>query len=138
VSNVFADLGTSFAVSAVTNPRFCAAMIGTLVKGLGHDHIFWGTDSVWYGSPQWQIEAFRRLEIPEDMQRKHGFAPLGPADGVVKGAILGYNGARHYHLDLRAAANEMRQDGIAKRRAAYLDNGGGPSNAAYGYVVKPG
>ena len=26
---------------------------------------------------------------PEDMQKKHGFAPLGPADGPVKGAILG-------------------------------------------------
>ena len=30
----------------------------------------WGTDSVWYGSPQWQIEALRRLEIPEEMQKK--------------------------------------------------------------------
>jgi predicted TIM-barrel fold metal-dependent hydrolase len=137
VNNVFADTGTSFAVSAVTNPRFCAAMMGTLIKGLGHDHVFWGTDSVWYGSPQWQIEAFRRLEIPEDMQKKHGFAPLGSAEGPVKGAILGYNGARHYHLDVRAAANDLPRDGIAQRKAAYLDNGGGRSNAAYGYVVKP-
>jgi hypothetical protein len=63
-------------------------MMGTLIKGLGQDHVFWGTDSVWYGSPQWQIEAFRRLEIPEDMQRKHGFAPLGPADGPIKSDIL--------------------------------------------------
>jgi hypothetical protein len=67
---LYADIGTSFAISAVSNPRFCAAMMGTLVKGLGHDHVFWGTDSVWYGSPQWQIEAFRRLEIPDDMQKK--------------------------------------------------------------------
>ena len=137
VSNVFADTGTSFAVAAVTNPRFCAAIMGTLIKGLGHDHIFWGTDSVWYGSPQWQIEAFRRLEIPEDMQKKHGFAPLGPADGPVKGAIFGYNGARHYRLDLRAATEELPRDGIAKRKAAYLNDGGERSNAAYGYVVKP-
>ena len=138
VSNVFADTGTSFAISAVTNPRFCAAMMGTLIRGLGHDHVFWGTDSVWYGSPQWQIEAFRRLEIPEDMQSKHGFAPLGAADGPVKSAIFGYNGAVHYHLDLHAAADEMKQDGIAQRKAAYLDRGEGRSNAAYGYVVKPG
>jgi len=135
VKNVFADTGTSFAVSCVTNPRFCAAMMGTLVKGLGYDHIFWGTDSVWYGSPQWQIEAFRRLEIPEDMQKKHGFAPLGPAEGPVKGAILGYNGARHYALDLRAAAEELPYDGISRRKAAYLDSGEGRSNTAYGYVV---
>ena len=44
VSNVYCDIGTSFAISAVTNPRFCAAMMGTLIKGLGHEHVFWGTD----------------------------------------------------------------------------------------------
>jgi hypothetical protein len=43
----------------VSSPRFCAATKGTLIKELGRDHIFWGFDSVWYGSPQWQIEAFR-------------------------------------------------------------------------------
>jgi uncharacterized protein len=138
VSNVYADTGSCFATTAITNPRFCAAFMGTLIKGLGYDHVFWGTDSVFYGSPQWQIEALRRLEIPEDMQKKHGFAPLGAADGSVKSAIFGFNGARHYHLDLHAAANEMPFDGIAKQKAAYLENGGSRSNAAFGYVVKAG
>jgi uncharacterized protein len=138
VNNVFAEIGSSFATSAVTNPRFCAAFLGTLVKRMGHDRILWGTDSVWYGSPQWQIEAMRRLEIPDDMQKKFGFAPLGPANGAVKNAILGFNGARQYHLDLRAAMNDMPLDGIAKQKAAYLENGGGPSNAAYGYITKAG
>ena len=64
-----------------------------LLYGMGVGHVIWGTDSVWYGSPQWQIEAFRRLEIPEDLQKKHGFAPLGKADGAVKAAILGGNSA---------------------------------------------
>ena len=81
VNNVFADIGSSFATSAITNPRFCAAFMGTLIKGLGTTTCSGATDSVWYGSPQWQIEALRRLEIPEDMQKKHGFAPLGAADG---------------------------------------------------------
>ena len=49
-----------------------------------------------------------------------------------------YNGARHYHLDLRAAMNDMPFDGIAKQKAAYLENGVSPSNAAYGYVLKTG
>jgi predicted TIM-barrel fold metal-dependent hydrolase len=89
VSNVYAELGTSFASSAVTSPRHCAAMLGTLLRGFGPERVLWGTDSVWYGSPQWQIEAFRRIEIPEDLRRAHGFAPLGAADGPVKRAILG-------------------------------------------------
>jgi predicted TIM-barrel fold metal-dependent hydrolase len=135
VSNVYADLGTCFAISAVTNPRFCAAMMGTLIKGLGTDHVFWGTDSVWYGSPQWQIEALRRLEIPEDMQRKHGFAPLGPANGAVKNAILGGNGARHYKVERHT---HFERDGIAKIKAAYLRDGQDRSLAAYGYVVPKG
>ena len=58
--------------------------MGMLVKGLGPDRIVWGTDAVWTGAPQWQIEGLRRLEIPEDMQKKYGFKPLGPADGPIK------------------------------------------------------
>src|SRR2546421_3020158 len=51
VTNVYAELGTSFANSAVAHPKFCAALVGTLIKGMGVDHVLWGTDSVWYGSP---------------------------------------------------------------------------------------
>jgi predicted TIM-barrel fold metal-dependent hydrolase len=71
----------------------------TLVKGLGADHVLWGTDSVWYGSPQWQIEAMRRLEIPEDMQKKYGFPALGGANSATKQTIFGSNAARLYGLN---------------------------------------
>ncbi|MBV8590231.1 MAG: amidohydrolase family protein [Acetobacteraceae bacterium] len=138
VTNVYADLGTCFAMCAVTNPRFCAAMMGVLIKGLGAEHVFWGTDSVWYGSPQWQIEAFRRLEIPEDMQGKYGFAPLGPADGPVKNAILGQNGAKHYKIEQHAGMDLLDRDGIGRIKAAYLRDGQDRTNLAYGYVPKPG
>lgn len=98
VRNVYCDLSFAFARLAVTQVRHCAGMMGTLIGGLGSDHIFWGTSSVWYGSPQWQIEALRRLEIPEDMQKRHGFAQLGPADGMVKDRIFGQNAVQHYGL----------------------------------------
>jgi predicted TIM-barrel fold metal-dependent hydrolase len=133
VSNVYGELGTSFATTVVTNPRFCAAMMGTMIKGLGAENIVWGTDSVFHGSPQWQIEAMRRLEIPEDMQKKYGFAPLGPADGAVKNKIFGYNSAEIYKLDIHA---ELHNDGIAKIKTAYLEQGGERSNTAYGYVAR--
>jgi hypothetical protein len=136
VRNVRAELGTCFAVSAVSNPRFCAAMLGTMIKGMGAENVVWGTDSVWYGSPQWQIEAFRRLEIPEDMQRRHGFAPLGAADGEVKSAILGGNGIKHYGI--RERHTELDADGIGRIRTAYLEGGPERSLAAYGYVVPRG
>jgi hypothetical protein len=109
--------------------------MGTLIKGMGFDHVVWGTDSVWYGSPQWQIEAFRRLEIPADMAQKHGFAPLGAADGAVKSAIFGYNSARLYKLDLRAELPLVGQDKLAAARAASLHTAN-RSNLAYGYVAR--
>ncbi|HKC99995.1 MAG TPA: amidohydrolase family protein, partial [Methylomirabilota bacterium] len=43
VKNVYGEIGTAFATAAVANPRFAAAFIGTLVKGLGADHVIWGS-----------------------------------------------------------------------------------------------
>jgi uncharacterized protein len=97
--NIYADIGSTFALTAVLHPRLAAAVLGILIQGLGEDHILWGTDSIFYGSPQWQIEAFRRLEIPPDMQKKHGFSPLGGSTSRVKEKILGLNGAKLYGLD---------------------------------------
>src|SRR5712664_496804 len=134
VSNVYGEIGTSFATCAVANPRMAAALVGTLVRGLGADHVLWGTDSVWYGSPQWQIEAMRRLEIPDEMRRKHNFAALGPADGVVKTAIFGGNAARLYRINQRAALGEITGDKVAAIKAEYVAAGGLRSNRRYGFV----
>src|SRR5919109_841644 len=134
VTNVYGDLGQIFAWTTVAQPRLGAAVMGTLIKGLGADHVIWGTDAVWTGAPQWQIEALRRLEIPEDMQKKHGFAPLGPADGPVKTAIFGETNARLYKYERRAA---LATDRIAVLKAEYEAAGAERSNLRYGYVVRP-
>jgi uncharacterized protein len=133
---VYGDLGQIFAWTAVAQPRLAAALMGMLVKGLGPDHIVWGTDAVWTGAPQWQIEGLRRLEIPEDMQKKYGFKPLGPPDGSLKAAIFGGNSARLYGLDPRHA-ELMSNDRFASMKIDYLANGGGRSNLRYGYVAPP-
>jgi len=133
VSNVYGDLGQVFATTTVAQPRLCAAIMGTLVKGLGADRVVWGSDAVWTGAPQWQIEGLRRLEIPEDMQAKHGFAPLGPATGHVKSAIFGENSARLYGIEPTGYAGGG--DRLAALKAAYLEAGGVPSNLRYGYIA---
>jgi len=134
VKNVYGEVGTAFANSAVANPRFAAAFMGTLMRGLGTDRVLWGTDSVWYGSPQWQIEAMRRLEIPADMQKKHGFAPLGAADGPVKTALFTRNAARLYHIDVKTAQGAIPGYKVGAIKAEYVRLGGLRSNARYGYV----
>ena len=136
VSNVHADLGQIFAQTLIAQPRMCAAIMGTLIRGLGHDKVCWGTDAVWTGSPQWQIEGLRRLEIPEDMQAAHGFAPLGAADGAVKSAIFGGNNARLYGRDVPQTQAALAGDRFAAIKADYLAKGATPSNRRYGYVAK--
>lgn len=104
VKNVYAALGDAFAASAVIWPRYCGGLLGTLIKGMGVDKVLWGTGSVRYGSPQWQIEAFRRIETPMDLQERFRLPPLGSANSYVKNAIFGLNAARLYNLDPTAAA----------------------------------
>jgi uncharacterized protein len=134
VTNVYGEIGTSFATCAVADPNLAAALVGTLVRGLGTDRVLWGSDSVWYGSPQWQIEALRRLEIPEAMRKQHRFAPLGAADGLVKTAIFSANAARLYGIQSRTALGGITNDRIAAMRAEYVASGGTRSNVRYGYV----
>ena len=136
VTNVYGDLGSIFAWTVIAQPRLAAAMMGTLIKGLGADHVIWGTDAVWTGSPQWQIEALRRLEIPDDMQRQHGFAPLGAADGPVKNAIFADTGLRLFGYERKA--DLAKSDRFADMKAQYERAGPSRSNRRYGYVHQPG
>jgi hypothetical protein len=96
----------------------------------------WGTDAVWTGAPQWQIEGLRRLEIPSNMQKKYGFEPLGAADGPLKTAIFSGNTVRLYGLEQHASL--VSQDRFAAIKTEYQANGPGRSNLRYGYVSKPG
>jgi uncharacterized protein len=137
VSNVYGDVGQLFAVTLISQPRVCAALMGILIKGLGADRVCWGTDALWTGSPQWQIEGLRRLEIPEDMRKKFGYAALGAADGPVKTAIFGDNNARLYGIQPIKASMELSRDRFALMKAEYDKNGPEPSNRRYGYVRGP-
>jgi predicted TIM-barrel fold metal-dependent hydrolase len=137
VSNVYADLGQIFAHSNMAEPKVAAFMLGQMIKGLGADHVVWGTDALWTGAPQWQIEALRRMEIPEDIRKYWGFAAMGPADGPVKRAILGENNARLYGVTPAKRA-ELATDKVAGYKKLYDAEGGDRTNRAYGYVLKSG
>jgi len=41
VTNVYGDLGAIFAWTVIAQPQLAAAMLGTLIKGLGADHVIW-------------------------------------------------------------------------------------------------
>jgi len=93
--NCYAEIGTTWASSVVTFPTIAAHIMGQLMKFMGEDRIVFGSDSVWYGSPQWQIEAFWRFKIPEALREKYGYPELTE---TAKRKILGLNSARLYGI----------------------------------------
>ncbi|HEY7136799.1 MAG TPA: amidohydrolase family protein [Acidimicrobiia bacterium] len=101
-ANVWAELGSTWFL-VVRRPREAAHVLGKLLVAVGEDRVLWGTDSIWYGPPQYLLDAFRVFGIPEWMQEEFGYPPLTPA---VKAKILGGNAAALYDLDLTRVAGE--------------------------------
>ncbi len=92
--NVYAELGTTWFLM-LRRPREAAHVLGKLLTALGPERILWGTDSVWYGSPQPLIDAFRAFEIPETMQATYGYPALTPR---IKDQILSHNARALYEI----------------------------------------
>jgi hypothetical protein len=133
LTNVYAELGSTFGMTVITSPLLCGHILGMLVQHLGADHVLWGTDSIWWGSPRWQIEALRRFTMPETLMTRFGYGPLGPD---VKASILGLNAARLFGVDPAAHRNPVPGDYISRLRAAYRDEGPAPSLTQYGWVLE--
>jgi predicted TIM-barrel fold metal-dependent hydrolase len=132
INNIYMELGSTFAQLVTTNPTACAHLLGQMIDAFGADHVLWGTDSIWYGTPQWQIEAFRRFEIPDALIEKHGYAPLTRA---VKEQIFGLNSARVFGVDVNAKRNEIPSDYLSRIKMSYLEEGADPSHHWYGWVA---
>lgn len=93
--NVYAELGSTW-FNLMRSPDDAAHVLGKLLLAVGEDRVLWGTDSIWYGSPQEQIEAFRAFEIAPEFQERFGYPTL---TAEVKRKILGLNAARLYEVD---------------------------------------
>ena len=132
VSNIYMEMGSTFAMMVSSSPLLAAYVVGMIIDAFGPDHVLWGTDSIWWGSPQWQIEAFRRLEMPDQLMKRFGWKPLSDD---VKRRIFGLNAASVYRVDPEAKRNSMPSDYIEKLRRMYKQSGAlTPSNTQYGWV----
>jgi predicted TIM-barrel fold metal-dependent hydrolase len=112
--NVYAELGSTWR-NIMTKPIDAAHVLGKLLKYLGEDRVLWGTDSVFTGSAQEQIVAFRAFQIPEALQAAHGYPALTPA---IKQKILGENAAAVYGIDMAAARCAIEADGLNQLKMA--------------------
>ena len=88
-SNVYAELGSTWRFLSMRDPTSAAHAMGKLFKYIGEDNVLWGTDSIWYGSPQDQIQAFRTFQIADEPARE---ARL-PEDhaGALRAKVFGLN-----------------------------------------------
>jgi hypothetical protein len=76
----------------------------------------WGTDSIWYGSPQDQIQAFRTFQISEKLREKHGYPEMTPALRV---KVFGLNAMKPCRISVAEIKRYMTKDRIATDRIAY-------------------
>ena len=132
LQNIYMELGSTFAQLVTAHPAVCAHLIGQIIQAFGVDHVLWGTDSIWYGTPQWQIEAFRRFEMPDGLIEKHRYQTL---TRDVKAKIFGLNAARLFGVDVAAARQAVPKDYLGKIRMSYLEEGPEPSRRMYGWVA---
>ena len=152
--NVYAEVGSTFASTVVTFPTVWAHIIGQLLKYMGSKRVLFGSDSLWYGSPQWQIEAFWRFQIPGTLRDKWGYPEITDDD---RRNMLGLNAARLYHVGStdprnfgrvprdfeKRMTNDLKtllefpgfaSDNFSKMKARYLAEGAAPDHTRYGWI----
>jgi predicted TIM-barrel fold metal-dependent hydrolase len=125
--NVYAELGSTWR-EVMKRPDEAAHVLGKLLVHLGEDRILWGTDAIWFGSPQDQIQAFRAFEITPEFQERYGYPAL---TAERKAKIFGLNAARVYGVQLDELRRAQSADAVSRVRAEYA-NAPRPSFQTYG------
>jgi predicted TIM-barrel fold metal-dependent hydrolase len=113
--NVYAELGSTW-WTIMRDPTQAAHVLGKLLRWVGEDNILWGTDCIFYGSPQDQIQAFRAFQISGEFQERYGYPALTPR---VKAKILGLNGARVYGVKPRTVRCHFSRRELEEIRSSF-------------------
>jgi uncharacterized protein len=142
VPNVYAELGSVWR-SVMNDPDQSAHLLGKLITHVGPKRIAWGTDSLWYGSPQAEIVGLRRFEFTDQGKELYGLPyglegdvedPTVQAPGperTIRNAILGRNAARAYGIDPDARRDAISCDAVnGMRQNGYLSGVGTPLESA--------
>ena len=117
-SNVYAELGSTWRF-LMRDPDGAAHALGKLLKYCGENNVLWGTDSIWYGSPQDQIQAFRTFQIAPELRAEHGYPEITPD---VRAKVFGLNATRPYAISAGEVKKRASSDDIARERIAYRED----------------
>ncbi len=126
-SNIYAELGSSWRF-LMRDPEQAAHGLGKLFKYIGEDRVLWGTDSIWYGSPQDQIQAFRTFQITDAFQERYGYPAMTPE---LRAKVFGLNATVPYKISAEEVQMRARNDAVEKMRETYAE-GPEPSHLTYG------
>lgn len=117
-SNVYAELGSTWRY-LMRDPEAAAHALGKLLKYCGENNVLWGTDSIWYGSPQDQIQAFRAFQIAPELRAKYGYPEMTPQ---LRAKIFGFSAAKVYSINPDEVKRYAGRDRIARDRLGYLEH----------------
>jgi len=115
-SNVYAELGSTWRF-LMRDPDSAAHAMGKLFKACGESNVLWGTDSIWYGSPQDQIQAFRTFQIAPELRAKHGYPEITPA---LRAKVFGLNALKIYPVP-KDVLEKHTKDRVALARSEYRE-----------------
>src|SRR5262249_48813052 len=134
IRNIYFELGSTFGQTSAYAPEVCMHMLGQMLQVPGgEERILWGTDSIWGGSPQSQIERLRRLKIKDELVEKYGYPQV---TDPIKEKILGLNAARLFGVDPSAVRKAIQGDRLAAMKEEYQGTPQ-PSNTQFGWVWLP-
>jgi len=110
--NVYINLEANTMWLASQPLRF-AHMLGTLLREGGPHKVWWGTGAM-FVHPAPLLDAFENFSFAQELQEGLGYPEL---TDDLKRKILGENFARVHGIDLDAAAEAIKGDGVEKLRA---------------------
>ena len=80
------------------------------LKYLGEDFLVWGSECLWFNSPQPQIEAFRTFQISEEFQDKYGYPAMTPA---IRAKVFGLTASKFYGIDPKEKRYQVDKSKLA-------------------------
>lgn len=111
-ANVYAELGSTWRF-LMRDPDSAAHALGKLFRAVGESNVLWGTDSIWYGSPQDQIQAFRAFQIAPALRERHGYPEMTPA---LRAKVFGLNALPLYPVPKEVLDKHLAKDRVARDR----------------------
>ena len=133
-TNIYTELGGAWAIRVIQGGDATAHFLGQLLLNFGEDHILWGTDSIWNGSPQWQINAMKLFQMPDRLREEFGYPEVTEE---IKAKILGLNAAKLYGVDPDEARCVVPGDVIGETKEIYDEQElSSPSLRRYGPTTR--